>query len=202
MGLWRKLNSPTSRLTREGRARRRFNCAKQGEWGDRARTAGELLKSNRWILEATTPPLVIADFGAGNERLRLLLEDSFGESVEYRPYDLHPQLPTTVRLDVAKGLPDGEFDLGVCLGLLEYLPSVPALAQELGRTCRFAMVSYVTADSPVAIPMSHRLELGWANHLAGGELETAFSDAGFRSVGTRTAEGEGTTIWLWAAGPR
>ncbi len=198
---WRKLTSPTSRLTRAGRARRRFNCGKQGEWDQRAMTAVELLRATHgsWGPE-TGSPLVVADFGAGNERLRPLLRSALDEELDYQPYDLHPQQPTTTQLDVSQGLPERGFDLAICLGLLEYLPSVGKLAADLARACRFALVSYVTADSPVAIPRHDRLQHGWTTHLRGEEVEDAFAVAGFRPIGRRRSDGGATTIWLWTAG--
>jgi len=51
---WRKLTSPTSLLTREGRARRRFNCGKQAEWDERASTAIALLADTREVWEGET----------------------------------------------------------------------------------------------------------------------------------------------------
>jgi hypothetical protein len=199
----RKLISPTSRLTRAGRARRRFNCLKQEEWDERAVTAIDLLLASRetWKGVSGSPP-AIADFGAGNERLRSLLEAALPEPADYRPYDLHPQHPTTTRLDASRGLPDVEFDIAICLGLLEYLPSVDDLARELARVCRFALVSYVTSDSPAAITEKERIEHGWRTHLRGEEVEAAFAAAGFRSVGERRSDREMTTIWLWEASPR
>ncbi|HWC49144.1 MAG TPA: methyltransferase domain-containing protein [Solirubrobacterales bacterium] len=196
-----RLFSPTSPLTARGRARRRFNCEKQSEWDGRAETAVALLVDlcNEWLPEPRRGA-EIADFGAGNERLRPLLDSQLGGEIQYHPYDLHPQLPTTERLDVSQGLPDQSFDLALCLGLLEYLPSVPTLARDLRAHCRFALVSYVTSDSPVAIPYDDRLQHGWTSHLKGEELEASYREAGFRMLGSGTSDGEATTLWLWAAG--
>lgn len=194
------LLSPTSQLTREGRARRRYNCEKQSEWDDRAEKALGLLKAHEgaWQPESGKPA-EIADFGAGNERLRSMLEPWLAGRFEYYPYDLHPQLPTTQKLDVSQGLPERSFDVGICLGLLEYLPSIPDLAQALRANCRFVLNSYVTSDSPVAIPYEDRLRQGWVTHLTAGNLEEVFGEAGFGLVGRDHAEGVNTTLWLWAA---
>lgn len=194
------LLSPTSQLTREGRARRRYNCEKQSEWDDRAEKAVALLKAHEeaWQPQAGRPA-DIADFGAGNERLRSMLEPWLADRFKYYPYDLHPQLPTTQRLDVSQGLPEHSFDVGICLGLLEYLPSVPDLAQALRANCRFVLNSYVTSDSAVAIPYEDRLRQGWVTHLTAADLEQVFGKAGFRLVGRGNAEGVNTTLWLWAA---
>jgi hypothetical protein len=194
------LFSPTSPLTRKGRARRRYNCEKQSEWDDRAETAVALLIDHHdaWR-PAPRHPVAIADFGAGNERLRPLLESQLAGEVEYHPYDLHPQLPTTQRLDVSQGLPDRTFDLGICLGLLEYLPSIPGLAGHLHTRCRFVLVSYVASDSPVAIPYDDRVRHGWTTHLTAAEIEEAFGEAGFSSLGHGTSDGTATALWLWAS---
>lgn len=193
------LFSPTSQLTREGRARRRYNCEKQSEWDDRAEKAIGLLARHRdaWQPESGIPA-EIADFGAGNERLRPLLASQLDGGFEYHPYDLHPQLPATQKLDVSRGLPSRTFDVGICLGLLEYLPSIPDLAHELQTTCRFVLNSYVTSDSPGAMPYEDRLRHGWTTHLTTGEIEEVFGEAGFYPLGRTQAEGTVTTLWLWA----
>jgi hypothetical protein len=199
-GVWRRLLSPTSQLTREGRARRRFNCGKQGEWDERAEAAMALLQAHREVLRRDDGAgLTIADFGAGNERLRDRLPAVLPEGHEYHPFDLHPQLPTTQRLDVAAGLPDRHFDLAICLGLLEYLPSVPPLARSLHDSCRFALVSYVTSDSPVAIDRGDREAHAWTTHLGGDEVEAAFAGAGFAALGRSESDGRATRLWLWRA---
>ncbi len=146
---------------------------------------------------ATAGTFLVADLGAGNERLRSLVEARLDGGFEYRPYDLHPQLPTTARLDAAREMPAGRFDVTICLGLLEYLPSIPDLAKRLAGTTRFALVSYVTSDSPAAMSHQQRLEHGWTTHLEANEVEAAFGEAGFHPVATAKAEGEITTLWLW-----
>lgn len=194
----RRIFSPISRFTREGRARRRYNCARREEWDERAEVAVALLATHEHRCRpAAGPPLAIADFGAGNERLRPLLEKRLTGNLHYDPYDLHPQLPTTTRLDVAREMPEREFDVAVCLGLLEYLASLPSLARALSGKSRFVLVSYVTSDSPVAMPYQQRLEHGWKTHLKANEVEAAFEQAGFRAVASSKAEGGITTLWLW-----
>jgi hypothetical protein len=191
-----RLFLPTSRSGRGASARQRFNCDDQDNWGDRARSAATLIEANEAELAPAGESLTVADFGAGNERLRPLLAAALDREHRYLPFDLHPQLPTTTRLDVSKGLPVGGFDLGICLGLLEYLPDLPAFLDRLGHTCRFALISYVTSDSPVAMPREQRLEHNWVNHLEGDEIEAAFAAAGFSIVASSTCEEGVTTLWL------
>jgi SAM-dependent methyltransferase len=191
---------PTSSSTSRGQASRLFNCDRQGEWDERAEKAVSLWVEHEadWLPKAHAP-LHVADFGAGNERLRPLLANALNVDHVYHPYDLHPQRQSTTRLDVSRGLPDRDFDLGICLGLLEYLPSVSDFLADLHRRCRFAITSYVTRDGPAALPHEQRLELGWANHFSRAELEAEFAAAGFRPIATTTVEQGITNLWLWAA---
>lgn len=196
----RRLLSPTTRLTQEGRARRRYNCGKQTEWNERAETAVALWKSCQQDREGFAQrPLSIADLGAGNERLRPLLARELGVDHEYYPFDLHPQQPTTTRLDVSREMPHREFDLAICLGLLEYLPSIPDFAKSLRGICRFAITSYVTSDSPVAIDRDERIQHGWKTHLTEGEMEAEFATIGFSAIATGRSDGEATNLWIWGS---
>lgn len=195
----RRLLSATSRLTAAGRARRRYNCAKQAEWDERATNSVALLVGKRAAWEAATGrPVQIADFGAGNERLRSLLDLRFPVEHTYHPFDLYPQKPTTSRLDVGAGLPDHDFDISICLGLLEYLPSVASLATALHEHSRFALTSYVAADSPLALDRRAREENNWVTHSTEAELQAEFEAAGFTPVASTRSEGNATLIWLWA----
>jgi hypothetical protein len=195
-GRWRL--SATSRLTAAGRARRRFNCATQDDWTDRASTAALLLAENGSAWEkAVGRPVAIADFGAGNERMRSVLDAALGIEHTYHPYDLHPQAPTTLQLDVAKGLPERDFDIAICLGLLEYLTSIPALAASLRAHCRFALTSYVALDSPVGLDRDEREERHWSTHATEPELGADFAAAGFEQVATTRSDNDVTTISLW-----
>lgn len=169
----------------------------QDEWDERAETAVRLLTEHRDHWEPISGPLTIADFGAGNERLRPLLEISLDCDIDYRPYDLHPQLPSTMRLDLAREMPADGADVVFCLGLLEYLRSVPDLARRLTEVSRFAVVSYVTSDSPVAIPREERLRRGWTTHLTSGEVEAVFGEVGWCPLARATSEGDATRLWLW-----
>jgi hypothetical protein len=194
----RRLISATSRLTAAGRARRRFNCAKQEEWDDRAGAAVGLLADNRGAWEgATGRPVTIADLGAGNERLRALLDARLDVEHTYHPFDLHPQKPTTARLDLGAGLPDRSFDIAACLGLLEYLPSIDALATSLRAHCRFALISYVAADSPISLDRQAREAHNWTTHLTEAELRACFEAAGFLPIASTRSDGDATVIWLW-----
>src|SRR6266849_6474183 len=85
------------RLARIARSRRgdalgsNFNCADQesSSWEERGILAVDLLRNRLVSRGSTRQPLVIGDFGAGNERLRRILGEQLGVPHEYRGYDLN-----------------------------------------------------------------------------------------------------------------
>jgi hypothetical protein len=187
------------RWKRKRRPPEAFNCGEQDKWGERALTAAGLLRDNRSTWEAVAGrPVSIADFGAGNERLRPILAETLAIEQTYHPFDLHPQQSTTTRLDVTAGLPDRDFDIGICLGLLEYLPSIRALADSLHEHCRFVLASYVISDGPVAIDREAREASQWITHATEAELLADFAAAGFSPIASTRSDNEGTAIWLWS----
>src|SRR5829696_772201 len=97
-----------------------FNCADQQSpsWQERAVVAVDLLRESLAGDPHTSAPLTIADFGAGNERLRDVLAERLGRTHTYHPYDLQPQQPTTASMNLAAELPDRRFDAIFCLGLV------------------------------------------------------------------------------------
>jgi hypothetical protein len=191
--------SAASRLTQAGRARRRFNCDEQTEWEDRAIAAARLLGDNpsNWASDLGRP-VTIADFGAGNERLRTVLAATLPFEHSYHPFDLYPQKATTTRLNVVTGLPDQTFDVGICLGLLEYLPSISAIADSLYGHCHLALVSFVTADGPASIGRPEREENHWTTHATEAELLADFGFVGFKLVASVRSDQGATFIGLWS----
>lgn len=183
----------------------RFNTANQDleSWQQRASDAVALWVEHRgsWRPPGQRP-LRIADFGAGNERLRDLLSTYLTIPHMYFPFDLHPQKRTTVRLNLEHDMPDEAFDLVFCLGVLEYLSSVGALVGQLSARCRFALISFVYVGSSFHGDLSERQSLGWRSHLDRQELAQEFEHAGFSPVAMRTTDVGQTGLWLWAAPDR
>jgi len=189
--------SPISVFTREGRARRRFNCDGQAYWGERAEAAvGLLLQHESQCRTVPQASLMVGDLGAGNERLRPILARGLTHKHEYWAYDLHPQLPTTAPLDVTQSMPARDLDVGFCLGLLEYILDLQVFLARLGRSCRFALISYVPCPEPTGTPTRERTRRGWVTHMCSSELEQAFRDAGFTLVGTSSCDHGATCLWL------
>lgn len=187
-----------SKVTPAGRARRRFNCADQGDWDERAHTAVELFADNRSTREtATASPRSTSDFGAGNERMKPLLDRALEGD---HTYDLHPQRPPRSGSTWSRASPDRNFDIAICLDLLEYLPSIPAMATSLREHCRFALTSYMTADGPASIDRRAREERNWLTHATESELRASFAAVGFKLVASTRSDNQATSISLWGAG--
>lgn len=180
------------------RRRRRYNCHEQSDprWQSRAETAVSLWLRHR---EGEAGRTRVGDFGAGSERLKAILERQLQTGFDYFPYDLHPQRQSVRRLDISRELPDEQLDVVFCLGVLEYLGDLPRLAARLRSCCPSAVVSYVPTDSRAGISRSGRKAIGWRSHLSTAELEEAFRDAGYSSIGSTTIDEGSTRVWFWDA---
>jgi hypothetical protein len=190
-----KLRRRTLGLT-ESRRRQRYNCHQQDDesWAQRAHSAVRMWNQHG---DTLLSPLRIADLGAGSERLRAVLEQDLKQAWEYFPFDLHPQKPTTRRLDIARELPPERYDVTVMLGVLEYLSDVQAVPPRLRGCSRFAVVSYVPTDWHTTITKEARDSIGWRSHLTRRDLEHAFADGGFRQVAATETEFDQVPLWLW-----
>jgi hypothetical protein len=197
--------SVLSRIRRVPR-QARFNTERQHfeTWQERAEDAVALWLEHRgsWRPESGRG-LRIADFGAGNERLRQVLRERLDGPFAYFPYDLHPQRRTTIKFNVLEDTPAHPFDLVFVLGLFEYLPPGNTFLERLGSSCRDAVVSYVFVGSSFSGGLPEREALGWRAHDDRETFERSFTDQGFTRLGFRTTNQSQTGLWVWehAAGP-
>jgi len=179
----------------------RFNLRRQDDWSQRAHDAVRLWTQLRADSTGEHARLQVADFGAGNERLRSILQAELAAPHDYRPFDLNPQRETTRRLNVLDGLPAQRFDLAFCLGLLEYVPLDNPLLARLRETCGSVVVSYVVTDSPLQMTRRQREAAGWVSHLSSAQVEAEFEARGFVSAGHCRTDNDRTALWLWDRGP-
>jgi SAM-dependent methyltransferase len=178
--------------------RNRYNCHLQDDrdWQDRAETAVALWTGYRDEVPAPAGgELRVADLGCGNERLRAVLTEKLSEGFRYQGYDLHPQLRSTIRLDVRDALPE-HYDLVFGLGLLEYLPDLPGFLPRLARVARFAIVSYVLADSPQALTDEERLKRGWKTHHSRSEIADLCEQSGLHVRRVAEIDRGSSAVWL------
>lgn len=191
----RRRPSVRERLRRPA-GRRSYNLHLQASpsWDERARVAVELFARHM-----TDGSVSVADLGCGNERLRPVLETMLERGVRYQGFDIHPQLPTTQRVDLRHELPKSHFDAVFCLGVLEYLPELEEFVARLPGVCDVAVTSYVIADSDERLTREERERRGWVNHLTEGELAGLFRRHGLESLEFARANRGRTGIWVWRA---
>jgi hypothetical protein len=181
----------------QGSAPFNLDLSESPSWDERAEAAARFLTAaDRPLLTDGSRTLRIADFGCGDERLGRVLAHRLSRPHRYRGYDLLPQRETVVEIDLTRSLPDEEFDVVFCLGLLEYIdPLGPFLARLQGRYPA-AIVSYAVADPPKPLRKWQRRSRGWRNHYTAANLEREFDRVGFiRSDFCFTNQGR-TGLWL------
>jgi hypothetical protein len=186
-----------SRITR----RRDFNCAFQdsASWDERALEAVLMLRT--YLALEPAARLVIGDFGAGNERLRDVLERELPDAHEYHAFDVAPQLPTTTRIDLARDTPAHSFDVVFCLGVLEYFRDPAELLARIGSVARLVIFSYVVADGFDPLSRRQRRARGWLSDLTAPAIDRELSRIGLRSLSVRLTNRDRTRLWLVQATP-
>jgi colanic acid/amylovoran biosynthesis protein len=166
-------------------------------WDERAEAAVELLAANLdSISRDHDVGLRIADFGAGNQRLRRVLADRFPQPHTYAAFDLHPQAEDVRRLDVTNRLPEEPFDVVFCLGLLEYVKPLESFLASLRERYAAQVLSYTIFDAPHPLTSSQRRERGWLTDYTRSAFERIAEDSGFRVCAFRVTNQERTGVWL------
>ena len=74
------------------------------------------------------------------------------------------------------------------------------MAASLREHCQFALISYMTSDSPGAISRQEREERHWSTHATEAELLANFAAVGFKLVASTRSDNDATSISLWAGG--
>jgi SAM-dependent methyltransferase len=198
LGRLRAARSGLARLTRRLGGRGRFNLHLQHDpsWQRRAEIAVDMWLEPGGSRAGEGGTIRIADLGCGNERLRGVLTERIGQPFSYQGYDLQPQQSTTIRLDLARELPDGEFDVAFALGVVEYIPEPERLLAGLRAHCGALLVSYVVSDSPDRLTEEERGARGWRTHYTRAEFEAVCRRAGWELVSVELIEEGRTGVWL------
>jgi hypothetical protein len=175
---------------------RRFNCHLQESraWEERSERAVRLWREHGGAGNGHTS---VADLGAGNERLRRVLERELDRPVEYHAFDLHPQQASTARLDVRTSLPVRRFDAVFCLGVIEYLEDPSDFLRRLAGIGDEVVTSYVVSDSPDRLTPTERRARGWLSDHTRASFEALAADAGLRPVAFESIDRDRTGLWLW-----
>jgi hypothetical protein len=193
----RAIGVRAGRLRPSYRRRARFNLQDQDDpsWQRRAERAVDMWARGRPVGDRGGT-VSIADFGCGNERLRDVLADRLSDPFNYQGYDLEPQSPTAIKLDLQHELPDRTFDLGFTLGLLEYLEDVEAFLRRLGRVAGFAITTYVISDSPDRLSETERLGRGWRSHYSREGFAELCRTTGWMPLDFELIDDGRTGLWL------
>jgi len=179
-----------------------YNLGDRGSprWEERAEAAVELLA--RHAAGVTPDPvdgIRIADFGAGDERLRRVLAARLDLPHTCTGFDLHPRRPTVLQIDLSRELPPQPFDVVFCLGLLEYVDPLPPFVTRLARRYPMLVVSYALFDAPRPLGAGERRRRGWLHDFTRAELDATFGRAGLVRQDFRLVNDGRTGIWLLAA---
>jgi SAM-dependent methyltransferase len=151
---------------------------------------------------AASPTPAVADLGCGNERLRGVIERLLDAPFAYTGYDLLPQQPSTVQLDISNGLPDETFDAVFSLGVLEYLPEPERFAIELAARTQWAVVTYTLAGAWDHLTSQQRRERGWLHDFTAPDVESLFVAAGFARRAYATLAQGRTGLWVFESARR
>lgn len=129
----------------------------------------------RLIARHVRPGDRVAEFGAGLQALR----DALPEDCAYQPYDLVARTAATRVCDLNTGFPDidGESNVAVFSGVLEYLRDLGATFDWLGRNFERVVFSYAPSDL-VASPLT-RNRHGWVNNVSRREVVRLARKSGF-----------------------
>jgi hypothetical protein len=166
-------------------------------WDERAETAVELLAGHvAEVRRDIRSALRIADFGAGTERLRHVLATRLTEPHTYAPFDLHPQSEAVVKMDVTRELPDGDFDVVFCLGLLEYVGRLEPFLATLGRRYATLVLSYTVFDAPHPLTQQERRQRGWLTDYTRAGLEREFDGLALRIRDFALTNQGRTGVWI------
>ena len=136
------------------------------QWSNRTRLAVELIE-NKWS---------VIEFGAGNG----IMGNFLGAKSKYLPTDLIKRKDEfeIVNLDFPLNL-NRVFDVGVSLGVLEYVSNVHFSLEELSRSVPNFITTYCCAKYRFARFKVLRKYIGWENHLTRAEFEKILDEAGF-----------------------
>jgi hypothetical protein len=175
--------------------RRDFNCGEQqlASWQDRAEAAIHLLRT-LWKDEGRPASPRIADLGCGNQRLKPLVL-ALAADASYTGYDLRPQDPTTVPLDLERELPPPRVDVAFCLGVVEYLRDAEGFLRRLAATADHAIFSLVTSDGGSYTP-AEVVSRGWTTHLSTKQMGALAAVAGWRVLAHRRVNEGKASLWL------
>lgn len=145
----------------------RWSCndSLQASWDERTRMMAGYIPSGASVLE----------FGAGAQVLRKALP----ADCRYSPYDLVARTPDTLVCDLNSWYPDidGDADVVVFSGVLEYIHDLPGLFDWLRGHVEQVVFSYATYEHTPSLLA--RRKNGWVNDYTEDQTLQIIENAGF-----------------------
>jgi hypothetical protein len=172
LGVWTWIRGTTELslsppVAAEAANRLEYNLgANIGEWPERLEAAWQMIDGLRLTERAT-----VGDFGCGRQALRGRLPSTWS----YVPFDRIARSDDTRICDFDAELPEGHFDLAVCLGLLEYVRDPLRVLSHFAGRSKWLLVSYCSGGTAQT-----RAREGWVNHLDYAAIEKCVENAGGR----------------------
>lgn len=169
-----------------------FNCDDQSTttWKQRADLCAELMTS---LMARSKEGFSLADVGCGDEKLRAVIKAS-GIRCKYHGYDLFPQGREVRQLNVEKEYLPQAYDLGVMLGVIEYLECLEQTLRKLAERVAYLIVSHVIRQND-RYTSEQLNKLKWRNHLSEAEIETVLDRNGFVTVSRSIAPDRRTMLF-------
>ena len=145
-----------------------FNCRDQDRlvWLQRAEACANLIFK---LFSKHTANLHIADIGCGDQKLKSALNKLYLQ-LDYQGYDLNPQSPEVVFLDISKESLPFFYEIGVMLGVIEYLENLQDIIINLSQQVNYLVLSHVIQQGN-RYSVERLAQLGWRHHFTEMELE-------------------------------
>ena len=139
------------------------------EWSNRTRLAANLIEDGMSVIE----------FGAGNG----IMGDILGSRNPYLPTDIIKRKDGFEVINLNHPLQlIGNFDIGVALGVMEYLEDVSFTLGMLSNNVPYLITTYCPARFKLLKCKMLRKNIGWKNTLTVNEFEERLNEAGFELV--------------------
>lgn len=145
------------------------------EWPERARLAVRELR----LIPLDTGSPRLADYGCGLQTIKGLLSSNYS----YIPIDCRLRSPDTIVCNFNQEEPPGNFDVGLCLGVLEYLDDPLKFLSQIISKNSVVIFSY---NGPTNAQRKKRE--GWVNHLDFKDIEKVIFESEAEILSTHFLE--------------
>jgi hypothetical protein len=161
-------------------------------WEERADAAAGYLSE---LNINTSAPIRIGDFGCGNKKLLKYIDKKI--IFEYKGFDLLPQSSDVQKCDFKTEVPNENFDVVFCLGMLEYLDDIPGFLNKVSQKTNNLILSYIHYEQIISEKDYEQTikEKGWKYLSPSTEMEDNFTKLGFQVKNKKLINNNKTVLW-------